>query len=86
MSVDPSIQKSQTNFEYCFICQKSSSVKVKVQKPSLVSVANILTCARKRHQFNDNVSLVNDLIDRIDYHSAETISQNNGFYHREIVG
>ena len=49
----------------------------------MVSVANILICARKRHQFNDNDSLVNDLIDRIDYHSAETISQNNGFYHRE---
>ena len=36
--------------------------------------------AGKRHQFNDNDSLVNDLIDRIDGYSSESIIQNNGFF------
>ena len=35
-------------------CQKQTSAKKVVGKPSLNAIENIFTCARKRHQLNDD--------------------------------
>lgn len=73
-------RKTETEYQYCIICQLPLTNEQLVANPKLESLEIILSLTRERHSYGD--TSVADFFHRMKNCTSQIIQNDNGTYHR----